>query len=125
MGYENIEVTRHSGDGGVDVLADIDTGVLQLRTAVQVKKLKGNVQRPVVSQLRGDMAVWEVEQGMIVTTGGFSEGAKNAARVRNVTPISLIDGDRLADLLIEHEIGVRKEQIEMITFAPERLREEE
>jgi restriction endonuclease Mrr len=42
-----------------------------------------------------------------------------------VTPIFLIDGDRLTDLLIEHEIGVRKETVEVVTFAPERLEEEE
>lgn len=125
MGYENIEVTRRSSDGGVDVLAEIEVGVLRLRAAVQVKRLKGNVQRPVVSQLRGDMALWDVDQGMIITTGGFSKGAKQVARLRNVTPISLIDGDRVTDLLIEHGIGVRRETVEVVTFAPEWLGEEE
>jgi restriction system protein len=122
MGYDNITVTRHNSDGGVDVLADIQMGILRLRTAAQVKRLKSNVQRPVVSQLRGDMMTLpEVDQGMIITTSGFSEGAKGVARVRNAPPIVLIDGDRLADLLIEHEIGVRVERIEVITFDEERL----
>jgi restriction system protein len=125
MGYENIEVTRRSGDIGVDVLAEIEVGVLRLHTTVQVKRLKGNVQRPAVSQLRGDMALWDVDQGMIITTGGFSAGAKQVARLRNVTPITLIDGDRLTDLLIEHGIGVRKEAVEVVTSASERLEEEE
>jgi restriction system protein len=125
MGYENIEVTRRSSDGGVDVLAEIEVGVLRLRAAVQVKRLKGNVQRPVVSQLRGDMALWDVDQGMIITTGGFSGGAKQVARLRNVTPITLIDGEQLTDLLVEQGIGVRKDLVEVVTFAPERLREEE
>ena len=125
MGYENIEVTRRSSDGGVDVLAEIEVGVLRLRTAVQVKRLKGNVQRPVVSQLRGDMALWDVDQGMIITTGGFSGGAKQVARLRNVTPITLIDGDQLTDLLVEQGIGARKDTVEVVTFAPERLGEEE
>ena len=84
MGYENITVTSHSADGGVDVLADIQVGILQLRTAVQVKRFKNNVQRPVVSQLRGDlMTVPDVDQGMIITTSGFSAGAADVARVRN------------------------------------------
>jgi restriction system protein len=125
MGYEDIEVTRRSSDGGVDVLAGIEVGVLRLRAAVQVKRLKGNVQRPVVSQLRGDMALWDVDQGMIITTGGFSGGAKQVARLRNVTPITLIDGDQLTDLLIEQEIGVRKDVVEVVTFVSERIREEE
>jgi restriction system protein len=122
MGYDNITVTRHNADGGVDVLADIQMGILRLRTAVQVKRLKSNVQRPVVSQLRGDMMTLpEVDQGMIITTSGFSEGAKGVARVRNAPPIVLIDGSRLADLLIEHEIGVRVERIEVVSFDEERL----
>lgn len=125
MGYENIEVTQRSGDGGVDVLAEIEVGVLRLRTAVQVKRFRANVQRPVVSQLRGDMVLWGVDQGMIITTAGFSEGAKEAARVRNAPTISLIDGERLTDLLIEHSIGVRKEPLEIVAFAPEQLRGEE
>jgi restriction system protein len=122
MGYDNVTVTRRSADGGVDVLADIEVGILRLRTAVQVKRMKSNVQRPVVSQLRGDMMTLpDVDQGMIISTSGFSAGATEVARVRNAPPIVLIDGDRLADLLIEHEIGVRSEQVEIVTFDEERL----
>jgi restriction system protein len=116
MSYENVTVTGRSGDGGIDVVADIEIGILQLRTAVQVKRMKGNVHRPVVSQLRGDMALLDVDQGMIITTGGFSQGAKDVARVRNVTPITLINGDRLTDLLIEQGIGVRRETVEVLRF---------
>ena len=122
MGYDNITVTRRNADRGVDVLGDIQMGILRLRTAVQVKRLKTNVQRPVVSQLRGDMmALPDVDQGMIISTSGFSAGAAAVARVRNAPPIVLIDGDRLADLLIEHGIGVRVEQVEVVTFDEERL----
>lgn len=116
MGYENVTVTGRSGDAGIDVVAGIEIGILQLRTAVQVKRMKGNVQRPVVSQLRGDMALLDVDQGMIISTGGFSQGAKDVARVRNVAPITLIDGDRLTDLLIEQGIGVGRETVEVLRF---------
>lgn len=125
MGYENITVTSHSADGGVDVLADIQVGILQLHTAVQVKRHKHNVQRPVVSQLRGDMAALDVDQGMIITTSGFSPGAKGVSRIRNSPLIVLIDGNQLADLLIEHEIGSRIEQIEIVTLEEDRLWAEE
>ena len=122
MGYDNVTVTRRSADGGVDVLADIEVGILRLRTAVQVKRMKSNVQRPVVSQLRGDlMTLPDVDQGMIITTSGFSAGATEVARVRNAPPIVLIDGDHLADLLIEHGIGARVERVEIVTFDEERL----
>jgi len=125
MGYENVTVTGRSGDGGIDVVAGIEIGILQLRTAVQVKRMKGNVQRPVISQLRGDMALLDVDQGMIITTGGFSQGAKDVARVRNVAPITLIDGDRLTDLLIEQGIGVHREIAEVLRFDEAGLHGEE
>ena len=122
MGYDNITVTRRSADRGIDVVADIEIGILRLRTAVQVKRLRSNVQRPVVSQLRGDMmALPDVNQGMIITTSGFSQGATKVARVRNAPVIVLIDGDRLGDLLIEHGIGAKVEQVDVVTFEEDRL----
>ena len=126
MGYDNITVTRRSADGGIDVLADIQIGILRLRTAVQVKRMRSNVGRPVVSQLRGDMMTLpDVNQGMIIATSGFSQGATDVARVRNAPVIVLINGDRLADLLIEHGIGAQAEQVEVVTFDGERLRGED
>lgn len=117
MGYENPVVVGRSGDGGVDVMADIEVGVHRLRTAVQVKRQARNVQRSVVSQLRGDMALIEnVDHGTVITTAGFSQGAIQAARVPNRTPILLIDGEWLTELLIEHGIGVKVETIQYITF---------
>ena len=35
---------------------------------------------------------------------------------KGAAPITLIDGDRLIDLLIEHEIGMRKEQLSLLKF---------
>lgn len=44
------------------------------------------------------------------------------AFAKGVAPITLIDGKRLLDLLIEHEIGVRKRDIEILEFDPEKLK---
>ena len=41
-----------------------------------------------------------------------------AAFVPGQAPITLIDGDRLIDLLIEHGIGVRRRGVEVLTFDP-------
>ena len=126
LSYEDIVVTRHSADGGIDLLGTIQVGILQLRTAVQVKRNRANVQRPIVSQLRGDMTTFpNVDQGMIITTSSFSKGAAEVARVRNAPLIVLIDGDRLTDLMIAHEIGVRVERLSVVTFDEGRLWEEE
>jgi hypothetical protein len=58
------------------------------------------------------MALPDVNQGMIITTSGFSQGATKVARVRNAPMIVLIDGDRLGDLHIEHGFGAKVEQVE-------------
>ncbi|MGD2148555.1 MAG: HTH domain-containing protein [Anaerolineae bacterium] len=123
MGYENIKVTGRSADGGIDVLADRQMGILRVRTALKVKRTSEDVGPPVVMQLRGEMMVLPgVNQGMIITTSGFSEGAAEVAQAANAPLIVLIDGDGLAELLIEHGIGAVTEQVEMVRLAEDRLK---
>ena len=69
---------------------------------------QSNVQRSHVDELRGALYHHNAIQGTLLTTSDFSSGAKDAALLRGAPPISLIDGDRLVDLLIEHEIGIQK-----------------
>lgn len=116
IGYDNAEVTSQSGDGGVDVIADIEVGITPVREVVQVKRHKRNIQRSTLDQLRGSLHRFDATRGMIITTGGFSSGAKDAAFEYGVAPITLIDGEHLIELLIEHEIGVRKRSIQLIEF---------
>lgn len=126
MGYDNIVVTKRSGDEGIDVLADVEVGVMRLHTAIQVKRTATNVGRPVVSQFRGDMlAQQNVDQGLMITTAGFSKGALEVARLPNTAPIILIDGSHLADLLINYRIGVRVQHVEIVSFDSDNLTIEE
>lgn len=118
MDYENVEVTSRSKDGGVDVVADIEVGITPVREVVQVKRHKSNIQRRILDELRGSLYRFDATRGTIITTGGFSKGAVEVAFERGAPPITLIDGDRLIDLLIEHEIGVRKRTVQLIEFEP-------
>jgi restriction system protein len=118
MGYENVEVTSQSGDGGVDVVADIEVGITPVREVVQVKRHKANIQRSVLDQLRGSLYRFSAMRGTIITTGGFTEGAREVAFAIGAAPITLIDGEHLVDLLIEHEIGVRKRSVQLLEFEP-------
>lgn len=107
MGFEMVEVTKLSGDGGIDVRGTLVVGdVIRIKMAVQVKKwkIKNNIQAPVVQQVRGSLGAHE--QGLIITTSGFSPGAKAEAEQANKTPIALMDGEQLAVLLMEYGIGV-------------------
>ena len=122
MGYNNIVVTQRSADQGIDVVAQVAVGIMELKTAIQVKRSSQNVGRPTVSQFRGDMlALKDIDQGMIVTTGGFTKGALEVARLPNTIPIILIDGTQLTSLLIEHHIGVRVDMVEVVSFDSDNL----
>lgn len=118
MNYENVEVTSRSSDGGVDVVADIEVGITLVREVVQVKRHRSNIQRRTLDELRGSLHRFDATRGTIITTGGFSSGALHAAFERGAAPITLIDGDRLIDLLLEYEIGVRKRSIQLVEFEP-------
>ncbi len=116
MEYENVELTPYLQDQGVDIKADIEFGISSVHEVIQVKRHKGSIGQPIVSGLRGAMPLFDALRGSIVTTGAFSKKAKEIAVVRNAPPISLIDGERLLDLLIEHDIGIHKREIRILEF---------
>ena len=110
MGFEEVVVTRQSGDGGIDVRGTLVIGeVIRIRMAVQVKrwKLGRNVQAPTVQQVRGSLGAHD--QGLIVTTSGFSGGARLEAARQDATPVGLMDGEQFTALLMEHQIGVTRQ----------------
>ena len=104
LGYEVTPATRRSGDGGVDVRAKLVAGgTADISTAVQVKRQQ-SVGRPVVQNLRGALSAHEV--GLVVTSGQFTEEAREEAKDPHKARIALIDGSKLVELLLEHELGV-------------------
>ena len=110
-------VTKASGDGGIDVRGTLVVGgTIRTRMAVQVKRWKANVQAPTVQQVRGSVGAHE--QGMIITTGGFSKGAREEAAQPDKAPVALMDGDQLARLLMEHDIGVTRHPLVLHDLAP-------
>jgi len=106
MGYENVIVTKQSGDQGVDVVGTVQIGISTITEVVQVKRHKTNIIRPIIDQLRGALPYHKAIRGTIITTGNFSRGCDEAAFYPGAAPITLIDGDRLLDLLINHQIGI-------------------
>ena len=109
MGFDGIEVTKTSGDGGIDVRGVlIVAGSIRIKMAVQAKRWspRKNVQAPIVQQVRGSLGAHE--QGLIITTSDFSAGARQEAIQPNKSPIALINGEKLVSLLMEHGIGVQR-----------------
>ena len=118
MDYQNVEVTSRSSDGGVDVVADIEVGITSIREVVQAKRHRRAIQRKDLDALRGSLYRFDAVRGTIVTTSRFSKGTLDAAFATGVAPITLVDGEKLVDLLIEHGIGVRKRPIELLEVDP-------
>ena len=121
MNYQNVDVTARSGDGGVDVVGDIELGITSVREVVQVKRHRGTIQRKDLDALRGSLYRFNAVRGTIVTTSRFAKGTQAAAFATGTAPITLIDGDKLIDLLIEHGIGVHKRTIELLEVDTEAL----
>lgn len=118
MGFEAVEVSGGSGDGGIDVRGVMVTGdVIRTRMAVQVKHWKKTVEPAVVREVRGSLGTHE--QGLIITSSTFSKSARQEAERGNATPVGLMDGEQLVALLIEHEIGVRRRQENILELEPE------
>ena len=115
LGFENVIVTNYSNDGGIDVRGTLVVGdVIRVNMAVQAKRWKGNVQAPIVQQVRGSLGTHD--QGLIITTSDFSHGATEEARRPNAVPVALMNGDQLVALLVEHKIGVHRIPYELIEF---------
>lgn len=111
MGFEMVELTPVSGDGGIDVRGVlVMSDVVRIKMAVQVKRWKSNVQAPIVQQVRGSLGAHE--QGLIITTSDFSRGAQNEANQSDKTPIALMNGEALVSLLMEHGIGVQRSSLD-------------
>lgn len=114
MNYQKVMVTSPSNDKGVDVVADIELGITSVREVVQAKRQKTNIQRPVLDALRGSLYRFQAVRGTIITTGNFSKGTVQVAFEPGAPPITLINGEKLIDLLIEYGLGVRNRTIELL-----------
>jgi restriction system protein len=96
-----------SGDNGVDGVIDEDRLGLD-RIYIQAKRYaqQNSVQRPEVQGFVGSLVGFGASKGVFVTTSTFSLGARQYAE-QIPQRIILIDGARLTDLMIEHDVGVR------------------
>jgi restriction system protein len=96
-----------SGDGGVDDVINEDRLGLD-RVYLQAKRYsEGNVVgRPEIQKFLGSLAGMGATKGVFVTTSRFSQEAIEFA-IHLTQRIILIDGQRLAELMMEHGVGVR------------------
>ncbi|HHX45763.1 MAG TPA: restriction endonuclease, partial [Brevibacterium sp.] len=105
-----LERVGGSGDEGVDGIGTAPLSpVLSSRVAVQVKRFDPTgrpIGREVVALFQRDAQTKGAERAILVTLGKFSQPARKAAIVTSPT-VDLIDGDKLAELVREKNVGIR------------------
>jgi restriction system protein len=112
MGYgggdlANARMTRTSGDGGIDGIIHEDALGLDA-VYVQAKRYAPDIKvgRPAIQQFIGSLTGEGASKGVFVTTSDFSAEARGyLGKVQH--RVVLINGQRLAQLMIRHGVGVR------------------
>ena len=111
------QVTQQSSDNGIDGIINEDR--LGLDTIyLQAKRWQDPVGEGPVRDFIGALVIKGVKKGVFLTTSYFTNAARVAVQGnKSDQKIVLIDGSRLAALMIEHNLGVSTAQ----TFALKRL----
>lgn len=94
-GFTNVEVTRGSGDQGVDILAEKD-GV---QYAVQCKCYSKDLGNTPIQEVYTGKNIYHRQIGAVLTNRYFTQGAKDAAKA---TGVLLWDRDHLTNLIKHH-----------------------
>ena len=93
-----------TGDGGIDGIIKEDKLGLDV-VCVQAKRWQGTVGSQAVREFAGGMEGMRARKGVLITTSAFSRDAQEYVN-RIERKIVLIDGERLAGLMIDHNVGV-------------------
>jgi len=96
------------GDGGIDGIIKEDKLGLDA-IYLQAKRWEGTVGGPVVQGFVGALIGKKARKGVFITTSNFSQQAQNYANGIENLKIILIDGEQLAQLMIDHDVGVTEE----------------
>ncbi len=75
------------------------------RYYVQAKRYESDIGPGAIREFVGSLGEHKANKGVFITSGGFTSGAKDAAAKAH-TRIVLIDGEQLAEFMIEHGVGV-------------------
>ena len=106
-GFDRLEVTGRSNDGGIDGL-----GVLQVNDLVsfnvvfQCKKWMNCAPPKEIRDLRGAM-VGRADKAIFLTTSHFSQNAKVEAIRPGADPVELVDGEKLYAMFRKYELGLK------------------
>jgi len=111
-GYLNVETTKTSSDGGIDLNAEEHSGIHTKKVIVQCKRYsnKNTVGARTVRELNGSMDAKNADYSLLITTSSFTKAAKEEVNQFS-KKIELIDFDRLCSIIEEKELGVKNQLV--------------
>jgi len=109
MGYggtrkEAGKAIGRSGDEGIDGIINEDRLGLDV-IYIQAKRWQGPVGRPEIQKFAGALQGHRAKKGIFITTSAFTKDAEDFV-MKIDSKIVLIDGEQLAQLMIDHNVGV-------------------
>nr|MBA3334907.1 restriction endonuclease [Acidobacteriota bacterium] len=109
MGYggtlqEAGQAVGRSGDGGIDGIINEDRLGLDV-IYLQAKRWEGNVSRPEIQKFAGALQGKRARKGVFITTSDFTKEAREYVAMID-SKIILIDGEELAEMMIDYNVGV-------------------
>lgn len=99
-GYSNVEVTKGSGDQGVDIIATKD----EIKYAIQCKCYSSDVGNKPIQEVYSGKRIYNCHVGVVLTNSFFTDGAKEAAKATGV----LLWDRRKLQKLIDNKVNVSK-----------------
>lgn len=108
VGMVRVEVLGGRGDKGIDGMGFLPSGpIVTIKVAFQCKRYNRTVSPEEIRAFRGAIG-HRAEKGIFFTTDYFTKAAEEAAGEDMNKPIELVDGDRLVELLEQHQFCLRE-----------------
>ena len=112
-GFENVEITGGSADGGIDGFGTLEINpFVSFKVLFQCKRYAEGtlVSRAHVADFRNAM-IGRAEKGIIITTSSFTNSAVKEANREGAPKVELVDGIKLVEMFERVELGVKKRTV--------------
>lgn len=116
IGYEQLRRQEPLDSREVTWTAELPLGIEPAPVVILMIRDEAPLDLDDLALLQGSVCCHGARHGCLVTTSRFSDGVREACREEDRRPVTLIDGERLEELLIQYELGVQKRSVEVWEF---------
>jgi len=107
-GFSKVEVTKKTGDGGIDGNGELKiNNIFTMKVAFQCKRYKDVVDSQKIRDFRGSLTT-DIEKAVLITTSTFTSEAIKEAAKPGKTHIDLMDGEELIERIVHLGLGVKE-----------------